>query len=74
MKELPKFLIGQSNHTLPTLMRLVDLNILPVTNVEWAEKTTEILLSEIKVTEFIDFATIILLNCFKCLYNLGESN
>ncbi|BES87438.1 Amidase [Nesidiocoris tenuis] len=47
-EELPKFLVGKSNHTLPVIMRLLDLNLLPQTNVEWAEKETSQLLRDVK--------------------------
>uniref|UniRef100_A0A0A9XIE0 Fatty-acid amide hydrolase 2 n=2 Tax=Lygus hesperus TaxID=30085 RepID=A0A0A9XIE0_LYGHE len=46
-EELPKFLIGQSDYTLPIIMRLLDLNLLPQTNVKWAEAQTDELVKEI---------------------------
>lgn len=45
--ELPKFLMGRSDHTLPILLRLIDLNVFPVTNVRWAETTTQELLKNV---------------------------
>lgn len=49
-KELPKKLLGQSDFTFASMMNLVNRYILPQENAEWAESTTEHLLSEILVS------------------------
>ncbi|KAK9505360.1 hypothetical protein O3M35_009440 [Rhynocoris fuscipes] len=36
--ELPKLLFGRCNFTLPAIMRLIDLKVLPPTKATWAEK------------------------------------
>lgn len=46
-KELPKKLLGQSDFTFASIMNLVNRYMLPQENSEWAESTTERLLSEI---------------------------
>ncbi|XP_073992205.1 fatty-acid amide hydrolase 2 [Rhodnius prolixus] len=45
--EIPKLLIGQCNFTLPSIMRLIDLHILPPTKASWAEKETAELREEL---------------------------
>ncbi|XP_014294804.1 fatty-acid amide hydrolase 2 [Halyomorpha halys] len=45
--ELPKTLLFQSNYTLPAIMRLVDLKILPPTKKKWAEKERDTLKKEV---------------------------
>lgn len=37
--ELPKLLFRKSEFTIPALMRLIDLNVLPPTKQTWAEET-----------------------------------
>jgi hypothetical protein len=51
-KELPKKLLGQSDFTLAAVVHLIDHDILPQENAEWAESTTERLLSEILVSYY----------------------
>ncbi|XP_026290083.1 fatty-acid amide hydrolase 2 isoform X1 [Frankliniella occidentalis] len=38
-QELPRMLLGQSTHTLPALLKLLDTAIFPAENSEWAEST-----------------------------------
>lgn len=45
--ELPKMLLFQSKFTLPAIMRLIDLNVLPPTDPKWAEKERDNLRKEI---------------------------
>ncbi|CAH1407241.1 unnamed protein product [Nezara viridula] len=45
--ELPKMLLFQSKHTLPAIMRLMDLNLLPPTDPIWAEKERDTLKKQI---------------------------
>ena len=45
--ELPRMLIGCSNHTLPALMKLLDGAIFPPENQEWAESTKNKLQDEL---------------------------
>jgi hypothetical protein len=52
-KELPKKLLGQSDFTFASIMNLVNRYILPQENSEWAESTTEHLLSEILVSSHL---------------------
>lgn len=49
-KELPKKLLGQSDFTFAAIMNLVNRDILPQENAEWAESSTKHLLSEILVS------------------------
>jgi len=49
-KELPKKLLGQSDFTFAAIMNLINCVILPKENAEWAERTTEHLLSKILVS------------------------
>lgn len=46
--ELPKLLFGKCEFTLPALMRLIDLNVLPPTNKKWAEENKTKLVQEIE--------------------------
>jgi hypothetical protein len=52
-KELPKKLLGQSDFTFASMMNLVNRYILPQENAEWAESTTERLLSQILVSSHL---------------------
>lgn len=45
--EIPKLLIGQCNYTFPSIMRLIDLKVLPPTKASWAEKETAELREEL---------------------------
>lgn len=52
-KELPRKLLGQSDFTFASIMNLVNRYILPQENSEWAESTTERLLSQILVSSHV---------------------
>nr|BAN20513.1 amidase [Riptortus pedestris] len=46
--ELPKLIFGKCEFTIPALMRLIDLNVLPPTNKSWAEDKKKQLVQEIQ--------------------------
>lgn len=50
--EVPKWLIGSSDHTLPALLKLLDGAVFPPENAEWAESTKERLQDELMVRGF----------------------
>lgn len=50
MSEIPKMLIGQCQHTLPAILRLVEAEIFPAVNAKWAEEETAQLRKELLVS------------------------
>lgn len=47
ISEIPKLLIGQCQHTLPAILKLVESEIFPPVNAKWAEEETEQLRKEL---------------------------
>lgn len=50
--EVPKVIVGRSNHTLAAVLKLIDMQ-LPKVNATWAIAETEKLSNEISVYSFI---------------------
>lgn len=46
--EVPKLIVGRSNHTLAAVLKLIDMK-LPKVNATWADAETETLSNEISV-------------------------
>lgn len=56
--EVPKTIVGSSNHTLAAVLKLIDLE-LPKVNSTWANAETEKLSNEISVNMFLFFFNLV---------------